>query len=52
MQVEGMFHFVPPPGSGKGTGQKYNMDEDVPALPAWLKAEPEEGIVPPGVFSG
>eukprot|EP00798_Chlamydomonas_sp_ICE-L_P027653 gene27653-7291_t len=43
--VDGLFHFVAPPGSGMGGGEKYNMDEDVPALPAWLEACPAEGIV-------
>ena len=40
--VEGLFHFIPPPGS--------DIDSDVPlpGLPAWVKAYPEEGIVPPG----
>ena len=40
--VEGIFHFIPPPNSD------YNNDDPTPSLPAWLKALPDEGIVPAG----
>jgi len=40
--VEGLFHFVPPPSSSE------SMDDEPLALPAWLTAEPDEGIVQPG----
>ena len=40
--VEGMWHFIPPPSLD------YEGDATEPGLPAWVKAWPDEGIVPAG----
>ncbi len=45
-QADGLFHFVPLPGSS-GTGP----DDEPLALPPWISAEPEEGVVEPGQSS-
>lgn len=40
--VEGLFHFIPPPSLD------YEGDYMDSGLPAWLKAWPDEGVVPAG----
>jgi hypothetical protein len=40
-QVEGLFHFIPPPDS-----RPFGVEEDVPGLPPWVTSVPPEGWVP------
>lgn len=39
--VEGVWHWVPPPS-------RLGLDDEGPALPRWLVAQPAEGVVGPG----
>eukprot|EP00955_Chlamydomonas_euryale_P011938 128355-Chlamydomonas_euryale.AAC.1 len=44
--VAGLFHFVPPPDCS------VYGEEEMPAVPAWVRASPDEGWVPAGERGG